>query len=153
MKKILIIYTTNSGSTFAAGEIITDVLSKQHSVTFQNVNESKPDDYIGYDLIILGSPSWKSRGEEGMPTDAMLNFLDVWKTKNISKVPFAIYGCGDAEFAHFCGAVDYLENFVHSAGAKTITDSLRVNSFWFELDNAVEQTKKWAQKLLEVLKK
>jgi flavodoxin I len=152
MKKVLIIYTTNSGGTFAVGEVIKDILSKICIVNFQNVNETKPDDYIGHDLVVLASPSWKSRGEEGMPTEAMLKFLDIWKTKKLPQIKFALYGCGDEEFAHFCGAVDYLENFVQSVQGTLVIESLRLNSFWFELDKGVEMAKSWAKQLAVILK-
>ena len=151
MKKVLLIYSTNSGSTFVAGQIIKEILAKDFDVKMQNVVESKPGDIKNYSTVILGSPSWLSRGSEGMPTEEMLKLLDAWKKENFSDKNFSIYGCGDDGFIHFCGAVGYMEDFVKSVGGKFTQPSLRLNSFWFELDKNVALTKKWATELRKKL--
>lgn len=147
MKPILLLYSTNSGSTFTAGQLIKDVLADTFEVSMQNVMEFKPEDIKKFDTVILGSPSWYSRGEEGMPTETMLKLLDAWKGQQFNKKRFALYGCGDEGFATFCGAVKHLEDFVTSTNGQFILPSLRLNSFWFDIDRNVEIAKKWAKDL------
>jgi flavodoxin I len=147
MKPILLLYSTNSGSTFTVGQIIQEILSEKFAVEMQNAVEFKPEDIKKYDTVILGSPSWLSRGEEGMPTETMLKLLDVWKGQKFSNKKFAVYGCGDDGFATFCGAVGHLEDFIKSVGGTFLIPSLRLNSFWFDIDKNVELAKKWAKEL------
>ncbi|HSR88961.1 MAG TPA: flavodoxin domain-containing protein [Candidatus Udaeobacter sp.] len=151
-KEILLLYATNSGSTFVSGQIIKDVLSPDLAVNMQNTLEFNPVDIKNYDTIILGSPSWESRGEEGMPTETMLKLFDVWSKEDFSNKNFVIYGCGDDAYINFCGAVDQMEKFVNLVKGKLIFSSLRLNAFFFELDKNVELTKKWAIGLKEKLK-
>ena len=146
-KPILLLYSTNSGSTFTVGQIIKDILSDKFEVEMQNAAEFKPDDIKKFSTIILGSPSWYSRGQEGMPTETMLKLLDAWKGQKFANKKFAVYGCGDDGFATFCGAVTHLEDFVSGASGTCIVPSLRLNSFWFDIDRNVELAKKWAKEL------
>ncbi len=145
--KLLLVYSTNSGSTFTVAQIIQDVLSDKFTVEMQNALEFKPGDVKNYNTIILGSPSWFSRGSEGMPTETMLKLLDAWKKEKLAGKNFALYGCGDDGFAQFCGAVGHLEDFVKEVKGKSITTPLRLNSFWFDIDNNVSLAKKWAKEL------
>ena len=126
---------------------MADTLSQSCTVTVKNANEVKPDIIRAYDTIILGTPSWKSRGEEGMPTEVMLRLLDVWKTKKLRGKSFALFGCGDDSYATFCGAVDKLEDFVKSAGGNLVMPSLRINGFFFYLDKNIALAKSWAADL------
>ncbi|OGH91783.1 MAG: hypothetical protein A2534_04635 [Candidatus Magasanikbacteria bacterium RIFOXYD2_FULL_39_9] len=146
-KQILLIYATHSGSNFVVAQMIQEALSKDFEVTLQNAAETKPEDIKNYETIILGSPSWLSRGSEGMPSEIMLKLLDVWQTEKHTDKNFIVYGCGDSGFIHFCGAVDYMENFVKSVGGNSLHPSLRLDSFWFELDKNVALAKKWAADL------
>ncbi len=147
MKKILLIYATHSGSTFVAAQIIKEILSTNFEVVMQNALESKPTDIKNYDTVILGSPSWFSRGEEGMPSETMLKLTDVWGKQNLSNKHFAVYGCGDDSYMTFCGAVNHLENFVKNVKGNFMLPSLRLNGFFFDVDKNVEQVKKWAADL------
>lgn len=135
-----------------AGEIIRDILAKDFSVTMQNASETGLDDADNYDMIILGSPTWDFGGKVGMPHEMMLELLNKWKQKSFAQKRFAVYGCGDRMFVEFCAAVDYMEKFVASAGGQLAAPSLRLNNFFFDLDNNTELAKKWAEKLREKLK-
>lgn len=146
-KQILLVYATHSGSTFVVGEMIRDALSKSFEVVMQNAVETKPEDIKNYDTVILGSPSWLSRGSEGMPSEMMLKLIDVWQKEKFPNKQFAVYGCGDSGFIHFCGAVDYMDNFVKTVEGQVVMPSLKLDSFWFELDKDVPQAKKWANDL------
>lgn len=151
--KILLIYTTNSGSTYLASKIIENALAKDFSVTVKPAAEAKPEDLSNYDLVILGSPSWNYEGKEGMPHQMMLRLLEKLQGKFYPKKYFAIYGGGDDSYTHFCGAVDYLEKFVVEAKGELIVPSMRVNGFYFDLEKNTEAVKKWAENLRDKLKR
>lgn len=151
MLKILLSYATNSGGTFVAGEFIKDILSKDFSVTMENASETVLRDAGNYDVIILGSPTWDYEGKEGMPHEMMVELLNKWKNKSFTGKHFAVYGCGDKMFVEFCAAVDYMEKFVETAGGRLISPSLRINNFFFELENNTELVKKWASDLRNTL--
>lgn len=151
MLKILLSYATNSGGTFVVGEMIKEILSKDFSVTIKNVSETVLQDADNYDVIILGSPTWDYEGKEGMPHEKMVELLNNWKNKSFTGKSFAVYGCGDKMFVEFCAAVDYMEKFVESVGGRLILPSLRINNFFFELENNTELVKKWANDLHKTL--
>ena len=66
--KILIVYATNSGGTQLAAQIVQETLVK-HSLTaeLKEVRDTSADEFEGYDLVILSSPSWDYEGLEGQP--------------------------------------------------------------------------------------
>lgn len=145
---ILLIYASNSGGTFLSSGIIADVLKKhQHTITVQNVREADPSQIGNYDLIILGSPSWDYQGKEGQPHQDYLPFFEKAQGKNFPEKPFAIYGLGDSSFAYFTGAVDHLEDFVNNIGGKLITDSLRIDGFYFDQEGNEQKVADWAENL------
>ncbi len=152
MQKVLIVFATNSGSTYVAGEIIKQILSKDFSVTMQNVSEINLPDPENYEVIIFGSPSWDFDGKEGMPHQMIIKLFSKWQNKSFINKKIAIYGCGDKMFAFFCGAVDHMEKFVASVGGQLVVPSLRLDSFFFELEENTELAKKWANNLLKKLK-
>jgi flavodoxin I len=151
--KILLIYATNSGGTFVSSRIIKDVLGKKHSVVVKKAVETKPKDLAKYRLIIFGSPSWDFDGKEGQPHETMQALMNKLKKKKYKKKLFAVYGCGDSSFTHFCGAVDELEKFVGGLDGTLTIPSLRMDEFFYHLEKNKESVKKWAKQLDTVLKK
>ncbi len=59
MAKVLICYYSQTGNTEKMAQIITDVMKKEDlSVDLKRVEETKADDLIDYDCIVLGSPTY-----------------------------------------------------------------------------------------------
>lgn len=152
MPKILLVYATNSGGTYVAGQMIKEILEKDFLIVMQNASETDHQNTENYDLIILGSPTWDFEGQDGMPHQKMLELLNKWQNKSFASKKFAIYGCGDKMFVKFCAAVDYMEKFVNSVGGVLVVSSLRLNNFFFELDADVAITKEWAEELRKKIK-
>ncbi|HLL60788.1 MAG TPA: flavodoxin domain-containing protein, partial [Candidatus Nitrosocosmicus sp.] len=67
--------------------------------------------------------------------------------KKYSKTKFAVFGCGDSSYTNFCGAVLHLEEFVQKTGGKLVTDSLRIDGFFFDMDKSINLTKEWTKRL------
>jgi len=70
--KALILYWSGTGNTRKVAETIRQALECQNvTVTMSNVEEAYGLDVLGYDLVILGSPSYTWR-----PPKPVLDFLD-----------------------------------------------------------------------------
>lgn len=148
---ILIVYASNSGSTFQVAEIIEFELAKKHHVVVQTAAQTLAEELHKYDLVILGSPSWSVEGNEGYPAEPMLALLrGAMNTKFVHK-KFALFGCGDTSYTYFCGAVDWLEKFVDDVRGDRVVESLRVDGFYFDLKNAKRKAGEWARTLRKVL--
>lgn len=145
--KVLIIYATNSGGTYVVSQLIKDTLSPKHEVAVKKTTEVLPAETGAFDLIILGSPSWNFGGKEGQPHETMLALLNSLKTQKFSGKKFALYGCGDSSYTHFCGAVDELEQFAEEVDGRLVLPSLKIDGFYFDLEKNVAAVKAWATKL------
>lgn len=150
-KKVLICYATHSGSSFEIAEFVGEILSKNFAVTIQKAFLSKADDLLKYDFVVMGSGSWKVDGHEGYPQPALYDLLAKAKEVNLKNKPFAFFGCGDNSYTQFCGVVDYLENFVKAVEGVKVADSLRVDSFFFDLKKNVRLVETWAESLNKAL--
>ena len=146
--KILIAYASNSGGTYLAGTIIRSVLEDVAvSVVMKKASEVIPSDVIGYDVILLGSPSWGVDGKEGQPQETISDLLHNLKEQNLVGKHFALFGCGDSSYLQFCGAVDIMENSVREFKGIQLVPSLRLDSFYFELEKNRQLVNEWAKNL------
>lgn len=150
--KILIVYATNSGSTYEAGTIISGVLIEAgHSVTMQKAVESAPADLKKYDLVLFGSPSWKVNGQEGQTQETMQDFLEKCRGKISPGFKFAAFGCGDPDFTFFCQAVDTMAKFFKDQGGVLVHEPLKIDSFYFHLKENSKRAEQWAEQLVKKL--
>ena len=149
---ILLIYATNSGSTYSVAKIIQNLLEKKgHQVVTKKVVETHPDELHPYNLVILGSPSWDYDGKEGMPHETMVEFMKKTTGYNYNGKLFTIFGCGDKAYTYFCGAVDHLENFVKENNGNQIVESLKIDGFFFNEEKNSKKVEDWAKHLISKL--
>ncbi len=149
---ILIVYATNSGSTYLAGERIMKILRVGgHEVEMVEAKTARVDQIKKYDLVIFGSPTWHIGGSQAMPQEHMLALLE--KMRHSAKAParFAAFGCGEKSFTIFCGAVDYIDTVLKSLGSKKTLPSLKIDGYYFHLLDNQKIVDKWANELLRVL--
>lgn len=145
---ILIVYATNSGGTQHVANVIADVLQGgQHTVTVQQVRDTKPDQLSQYDAIVFGSPSWDYNGKEGQLHEEMRSFVEGAAGISLEGKKVAVFGLGDSSYMYFTGAVDHLENFVAHCHTSLLVPSLRIDGFYFDLDTNKQRAKEWAQDL------
>lgn len=154
MANILLIYITNSGGTYeSAKRIRKNLEAGGHQVTIKKTVDVNPSEVNQYDVVILGSPSWDfttAEGQrlEGQPHETMQQLLaQLQKDSSLAGRKFAIYGLGDSSYTHLCGAVDQMEQFVKNISAHQIIDSLRIDSYYFDLDNNNAKVEDWATRL------
>lgn len=150
---ILLVYATHSSGTYVASEFVKEELSKLgHTVTVKEVQETNPDEFINFDLIILSSPSWMVNKKDGQPHEFFFPFFEKAKGKSYPNKRFALFGLGDKSYMHFCGAVDVLQEFVNNLQGKTIIEPLRINGFFYRQHENEEQIQKWVNSLSETIK-
>ncbi|PIR03608.1 MAG: hypothetical protein COV59_05465 [Candidatus Magasanikbacteria bacterium CG11_big_fil_rev_8_21_14_0_20_39_34] len=148
---VLILYASNSGSNYHSAVTIADILAQKHRVVIKNASEVQISDIEKAKLIVMGSPSWMVNGEEGMPHEDVLHIMDALQSTRYSQKKFALFGCGDKRYTFFCGAVDHMENFVKKIQAKEVISPLKIDGFYFQLDESIKQIESWSKKLLKAL--
>lgn len=145
---ILIMYETYSSGTETAASVAAEKLqSFGHRVTVQKAHITNPDDIQNYNLVILASPSWWVDESDGQPHINYKQFFEKASSTSFNMGNFAIFGLGDSSYAHFCGAVDKLEQFVRVHGGKLITESLRIDSFYFDKEKNIKILLDWITQL------
>lgn len=145
---ILIVYATYSGGTQAACEFLTRTLSDNgHQVTMKMVNEISFDETLNYDLRIFASPSWDYEGKEGQPHQDFIDFINKSEGKSFNGKQSVVLGLGDSSYAHFCGAVPIIEEFIKKSGGILKTDSLMIDGYLFNMDANNVKISDWAKKL------
>jgi flavodoxin I len=148
---ILLLYTTNSGGT----EMVTNEISQRlsgHTVNIKRILDTNADEIKAHDFIILGTPSWDFEGREGQPHEDWFTFK-----KNLQGNPFegkkcAVFGLGDSSYKIFCGGVSELEKWAEEWKMQRVTDSLRIDKYFYKQSEAMEAIERWCRKLMEVLK-
>jgi flavodoxin I len=164
MSKIGIVYSFHTQNTSAIAEMVADKLVK-YKVEKVNIEEASSDDFLKYDLLIIGSATWF----EGEIPNHWDEFLPSIEELDFTNKKVAFFGLGDqVAFPDYFGdAIGRLADFFESRGAKLIalfpnkdytfeqSYALRGNKFIgpiFDFDNQAdlneERVDKWT-KLIE----
>jgi flavodoxin I len=94
-----------------------------------NVNRISPADLIGFDSLILGTPTYGEGVLPGKASDnndeSWLEFLPQLQGADLSGKRIALYGLGDQELypGHFLDAMMDLYEFFSAAGAEMVGSS------------------------------
>jgi flavodoxin I len=132
MPRLLLLYATNSGNTTFVAETIGAAFTEHHlSMPIRNVGYAKPEEVLGRDLLLLGSPTWdnhvRGRYKEGQLQDQMAEYLNQIKSFKLHDMPMAVFGLGDSQFKYFCGATVLLQKFVTEVGGRLINQPLYID--------------------------
>ena len=145
---ILIAYATYSGGTQAASEFLSQTLtSAGHQVTTKMINELTFENTLNYDLRIFASPSWDYEGKEGQPHQDFITWMQNSTGKKFDGKSCVVLGLGDSSYAHFCGAVPIMEDFIKTAGGTLKTTSLMIDGYLFDTEKNNNLILEWAKKL------
>lgn len=145
---ILIVYETYSSTTETVSGIIAKNLSeKGHTVAIHRMKDDMSFMEEKHDLVIFATPSWFDRGEEGQPHMAFLQYMDEHTNDDFSALSCAFVGLGDSSYAHFCLAIDTLEDFFTKRGAKNIGETLKLDNFYFNSEQETKKLISWIDKL------
>jgi flavodoxin len=145
----VIVYATNSGSTYQAATLIADGLEKNgYTCRVVRAADAQPTEFSDADLCLLGSNSWEwIKGKErleGQLNDEMRLFLDRIDRRSLAGHSFALFACGDSSYTIFCGGADHLESFVKDVNGKLVTPTLRIDKFYYDLEKNRQLVSEWA---------
>lgn len=144
---ITLIYGTYSSGTLSVAELIQGSLQKKgHTVRIIRNDQVSAQDLADSDAIIMGSPSWKVFGKQGMPHEQFYPMMEQLKGQTFAK-PFAVYALGDASYALVCGATDHLQGFVKDFGGTEIIEPLKVEGFYFAQEERSNEIEHWTTEL------
>ena len=105
--KILIAYTTKTGTTKEAAELLASLLPRCE-VSVCDVKSESPDP-TGFDYVVLGCPVRMARADK-----AMRAYLKKWG-QVIARIPHTLYLC--------CAVADQFENYLEFIYPKALLES------------------------------
>jgi flavodoxin I len=117
MKKIGLFFGTQTGNTEAIAETIQAALGKD-VVELHNIGESGVSDFDGYNLLIIGSPTWNI----GELVADWEGFYEEFDAMDFSGKKVAYFGLGDqvGYSDNFMDAVGILEAKITERGGQTV---------------------------------
>ena len=148
--KVLIVFATNSSGTFEASKIVRDVfVANGHTVRLKRAMHARGDDLQAADVVVLGSCTWMGASPTGKPIEGQLQehmeaFVAKLKGTMFPGKRFAVFGLGDSSYTYFARAADHLERFVKQAKGEKVGPSLKIDGFFFDLDQNLKKVETWA---------
>lgn len=134
MNSALIIYTSLTGNTERCVEVVEEALQAHDiDVTVLEVLDADPDDFLDYDIVMIGSYTY---GVDGVLPDEMEDFHEDLMEVNLSGKIYGVFGSGDDFYPVFCSAVDDFEKAFEAAGATKGGQGVKVNLYPEEEDEA-----------------
>ena len=150
---ILIVYATNSGSTYEAAKIVRDILNEhKHIASIKSVIEAQSDDLSAHDAFVFGSCTWQWTNKEGKILDGELpqhfnDFICRIEGASLKKKHCAVFGMGDHSYSNYCAAAERLSEFVKTFGGTLVGEPLKVGEFFFDLPNNTNRVSSWARSI------
>lgn len=153
-KSIAIIYASTTGNTEFVVDTVCERLSKSQDVRItmrQRAEQTKPEDLLKADVLILASGSWNTGGIEGQLNPHMYALAhDRAKALDLKKKPSAVIGLGDERYYYTARAADHLNEFVLSHNGKVLLPQLMIVNEPYE---QVEKIHHWTDELLSHIEK
>ncbi|HRN70407.1 MAG TPA: flavodoxin domain-containing protein, partial [Candidatus Woesebacteria bacterium] len=119
-----------------------------HVVTIKRASETNLTEFNNYDLIILSTPSWLERKDEGQPHENFLKLMDTaTENTSFSGKKFALFGLGDETYAHFGRGIDRVGIFVTEHGGEIIAPILKMDGYLFSPKQSEEKLLSWLESL------
>ncbi len=111
MYNIGIFFGSDTGVTKRIAFIIKKKINNYFNVDILNISESSKNDFLNYDILILGTSTWY-QGELQYDWD---DFLSCFKKINFNKKIVSFFGCGNQkDYSNcFCNSVYKLYNIVY----------------------------------------
>jgi flavodoxin I len=134
LKQVGIFFGSSSGKTASVARRIHEKLGPESS-DLRDVEESSPDDLLGYDFLILGIPTW-GIGKTQEDWGALLPLLE---NIDLSGKKAALFGLGDQESypGTFADALGQLYEVLLKTGC-SISGSWPVEGYAYEGSTAVK---------------
>lgn len=126
MEKIGIFFGTDSGTTRLVAKKIHKQLGDDIADKPKNVNRTSAQEMLGYDALILGTPSYGVGDlpgrSTGCPEPSWEEFLPQLDGADFSGKRIALYGLGDQEKyrMRFASSLIHLYRFFYGQGAEIV---------------------------------
>lgn len=148
MANVLIVYGSTTGNTqWVAGEIKKEFEGAGHSVDVKSVDGVNPDGLCGgKDMVLFGCSTW-GQDEIELQED-FVPLYEAFDKIGASGVKAAVFGCGDEDYAYYCGAVDAIYEKLESMGAVLKGEKLKLNG---DPADSADSIKSWARALVQAL--
>lgn len=148
MTKALIAFGSTTGNTAEVADWVFETLGESGiDVTLEDCAAASASGLCDpYDLIVFGCPTY---GDDEIEIQEDFEpILDSLEKSGLKGKKFAVFGCGDSAYYHFCGAVDVIEKRAAKCGASQVIKSLRVDDPHSEHENDV---KAWSARLADAV--
>ncbi len=148
MSKILIVFGSTTGNTeWVAGEVAKQLQAAGHEVETKNAGRVGAAGLCqGRDLVLFGCSTW-GQDEIELQEDFQPLF-EAFDQIGAAGVKAAVFGCGDEDYDHFCGAVTAIGDKLAALGAKVVADGLKING---DPADAAGAIKDWTAKVAAAL--
>ncbi|MDR2140176.1 MAG: flavodoxin [Deltaproteobacteria bacterium] len=148
MANILIVYGSTTGNTeWVATQLSTQLKEAGHSVETTNASQAKAEGLcVGRDLVLFGCSTWGQ--DEIELQDDFIPLFQAFDKIEASGVKTGVFGCGDQDYTHFCGAVDAISGKLGDLGAKIVGRGLKING---DPGDATATIKSWGDSVLAAL--
>jgi flavodoxin short chain len=148
MSNVLIVYGSTTGNTeWVAGQLNEQIKAAGHDVQVAKAGSIAPEGLCaGKDLVLFGCSTWGQ--DEIELQDDFIPLFEAFDSIGASGVKAGVFGCGDEDYTHFCGAVDAITDKLTGLGAKLVGGKLKING---DPGDSSEAIKSWGQSVLAAL--
>ncbi|MCJ7840825.1 flavodoxin domain-containing protein [Lederbergia sp. NSJ-179] len=149
MKKVILIYTSSTGSTEAIAETIREELEQNAvHVTVKDSFVATPDELQEYDGILIGTYTW----DGGVVPDEFMDFYEELDYEELTGKIAAVFGSGDSYYTKtFGAALKLFAEKLAEIGAELVLPNFLVDLYPEE--NDLIAAKQYGKKFSEFLLK
>ncbi|MGG3943249.1 flavodoxin domain-containing protein [Peribacillus psychrosaccharolyticus] len=122
---IAIVYHSAGGNTKAIAEAIASFLPDSQLYRVSEVDSSA---LSAFDGLIVGTYTW---GNGELPAK-MVAFYRELETLDLTQTVTAVFGTGETNYQHFCGAVDIFRDMLFAKSRLAVT--LKIEQMYQETD-------------------
>jgi flavodoxin len=148
-----IVYASTSGHTAYVLETLTDFLKQEMRelvIKKQRAEQTKPEDLLDGDVLLLASSTWNTGGIEGQLNPHMHALLkERAKSQNLKGMKCALVGLGDDRYHYTVKALQHLHDFVETHKGTLLLPGLRIVN---EPYGQEERVRAWGKELLVAIK-
>lgn len=130
MKKITIVYATNSGGTYLAAYHLAEYAgSLGYNVSLEKAIDVSAERLRINDHVFFGTNTWLVNKQQGQPHPWYFE-LEKKLSKNMLKgLNCSVFALGDRSYLQFCESADVLSAMLKHAGARIEGDLLRIHAY------------------------
>ncbi|MEY9865680.1 flavodoxin I [Peribacillus sp. B2I2] len=123
--KVAIVYHSAGGNTKALAEAIASLLPKSE---LYRMNEFDLRTLPDYDALIVGTYTW---GNGELPAKSAALYTEL-EQLSIAHLKTGVFGTGETNYNHFCGAVDHFRDMLFAKSQLLVT--LKIEQMYQESD-------------------